>query len=544
MRPHSGEGADVASYNDSIPQNGVTYYYKMQGFSPFGFYGPFSDVVTGIGVPDPLPLGVTIDSITNVNGDVVIEWSTYNRLDSIPVDLSTVVGYDVVYTADLEKKPTLYQSFAGNALENASFATLQDGYYFVEAYDSNNYRYPSIPYLYQNIDSIPPDIPTGLKAVLGADNAVRLTWDANPDTDLQGYYIFYAHGLNGERFQITNGVHKGTEYYTKTLEGFLHQDIYYGVMAVDHRENRSEISPLVHVILPDATPPAIPILSQVIPRPEGVRIAWQLSTTDDVAVHKLQRKFSAATTWETILTVNRVGDYPPLPQQPSEIMPSHYIDTDSLDIRTYTYRLVAIDSSDNMAYSDIVTVTPYSVGSRGEVINFNAILVQKMQTYTPYPGVTSMTIQNLSNTNLGTATQGAVKGAYISDGKVAKLVWQYDTDFPSSLEDFSIYQKIQSPISNNNVITNPVAGEVFVLIGTVKAKEAHRIGTANGVTAYMYFVEDLMEKYLPMVPTIKPGTNNPVSGPSVSSPYNYKIIANHLGGGYSREGVTPLVIFE
>ncbi len=129
--------------------------------------------------------------------------------------------------------------------------------------------------------------------------------------------------------------------------------------------------------------------------------------------------------------------------------------------------------------------------------------------------------------------------------KVACLQWTYDTDFSSSLEDFSVYQKITSPVPPNSYGASTVKDDNYVLIGTVKASDAYRIAVANGVQAYMYFVEGLQEKYLPMLPVVKPGTsNNPTSGNTVSSPFTYKIIANHRGGGYSRDGIAPLVIYQ
>ncbi|MCB9310585.1 MAG: hypothetical protein H6567_11060 [Lewinellaceae bacterium] len=541
----SGEDADTGSYKDSIPENGVTYYYKIRGFSPFGFYGPFSEVVEVMGVPDPLPLGLTIDSISIESGDIVMRWSVYNRFDSIPVDMSTVLGYDLLFTTDVSLKPTLFSSVSDPSARSTSFETLQDGYYFIEAHDSNEYRYTSIPFLYQGIDSIPPAVPTGLQAVIGADKAVRLTWTPNTEDDLKGYYLYYAHGVSGDVFQMTSEPCTDSYYYTKSLDGFLLDDIYYGIVAVDKRGNQSAVSPLVHVTIPDDTPPAIPILAQVIPRPEGVRIAWKLSTSPDLSTHLLQRKYSTATQWQTIVNIKKPEEFPQLPQTGAEIMPSNYIDDDVLDVRTYDYRLVAIDSSSNRSYSDVVTISPYSVGEKGIINLFTSSLVQKMETYTPFPGASAVQFQNLSNTNVGNSTQGAVKGAYISDGKVARLQWTYDTDFPSSLEDFSVYQKITSPVPPNSYGASTVNNDNYVLIGTVKASEAYRIAAANGVQAYMYFVEGLQEKYLPMLPVVKPGTNtNPTSGNTVSSPFTYKIIANHRGGGYSRDGIAPLVIYQ
>jgi len=82
---------------------------------------------------------------------------------------------------------------------------------------------------------------------------VTLAWDANTETDLAGYKIYY--GISSRSYSPAINVGKVTQY---TIKGLNDNTIYYfAAKAYDNDKNESDYSvELVHRI--DTTPPASP----------------------------------------------------------------------------------------------------------------------------------------------------------------------------------------------------------------------------------------------------------------------------------------------
>lgn len=529
----------LVTYKDSIPQNGIPYTYRVRGLSPFGGEGPYSDPVTVTGVPDPLPLAIEIKNLEMIHDSLVIVWETYSKKDSLVPDLTLVTGYEIVHSADLKAPPVLVKHFNGSNTKTGTLANAADGYYFVEAIDSFGYRYPSIPHLFQGVDSIAPSQPSGLTAELKADGTARLRWQASTEADLAGYRVFYSYHPDGPYTQMTSDNVTATEYVTKSLTDNANAKVYYKIKAIDKRDNTSLLSDQALLVLPDVSGPSKPVLSHAIPRPEGIRIGWSLSKDEDLDRHVLQRRVSEAVEWTDILEISNGVSYPALPITQAEVNPSRYVDTTKLQLRYYEYRLEAYDSTGNSSVSDIITIKPYDDGNRGEIRTFEAVIVKKMDDYipnVPMQGTSGISQTNLTNTNIGVNNQGLVQGSMKSNGLVAKLNWEYDTAFPSSLETFSIYQKTSPPPIPGR--PSEVPQTPFVLIKTISAQQAAQIALLNNGSGYMFFVEGLNPTKL--INPVNNPSNESIKSPVILDAYQYKVIANHKGGGKSTESVTPL----
>ena len=94
----------------------------------------------------------------------------------------------------------------------------------------------SMPVLIE--DTTPPQVPNGLDIVV-SDNSAHLTWEANAETDLAGYYVFRSASAEGPFRPVSDGV--------ITANYFVDPDYkpgtYYSVRAVDEFGNKSEPSP-------------------------------------------------------------------------------------------------------------------------------------------------------------------------------------------------------------------------------------------------------------------------------------------------------------
>lgn len=87
------------------------------------------------------------------------------------------------------------------------------------------------------IDTQAPSPPTGLNIVNG-DNRVDLSWNQNPERDVEGYNVYYAYSYDGKYTLLD---HTPNNYYTDygATNGTTY---YYAVTAYDYNGNESDLS--------------------------------------------------------------------------------------------------------------------------------------------------------------------------------------------------------------------------------------------------------------------------------------------------------------
>lgn len=109
------------------------------------------------------------------------------------------------------------------------------GFFLITALLACPYNAPNKPEPTGPTDSIPPGIPQNVIAVAG-DSQIKFSWDANSETDLKGYTIYY--GTNAS--QISTPVFVAKPNISKTLTGLTNDAIYYYQLeAEDNSGNRS-----------------------------------------------------------------------------------------------------------------------------------------------------------------------------------------------------------------------------------------------------------------------------------------------------------------
>lgn len=510
------------TYVDSLPQNNVTCIYKVKGISPFGLDTPFSDTVHVKGMPPLLNINVKLDSI-QVSDSVSIYWQLEKVFHAGPNDSSLVAGFNIYQREKLQDVPQkVNTSLLPDSLRQYSFTPAHaTGYYYVEAVDGQNRSYVSITQLGQGIDSVPPAPPANLTGIVKEGGNVILTWDKNEEPDLIGYKVFFSNSQEGEYAQITVDVVSDTTFVTFTDLSFGLEKLFYHVRAVDKRYNLSEPSNTAVLNRPDKFAPSSPLLSHVLPRAEGVRIAWKLSSSSDVFSHYLQRKLKSGNQWQTIIDVRHETHYPPMTQLSFEMVPSNYVDTAQLAMTYYQYRLIAVDSFGNAASSEIITIKPFDDGIRGEVRNIQG------------------TFYNLSSPNQGLLHPDLNVLVNMPNGNVnfigkdaCILRWEYGTDFPSTHRDFKIYFRFvesqgtpggegggQAPPgggsggSSNGLDQHGDIND-FKLIKTISAYNARKVADAIQYNGFA-FAHEIARK-----------DNNTLD-------LEYKIIATHTDGGFS-----------
>ncbi len=316
-------------YVDSIANN-KPYSYRVQGISPFGELGPYSEIITGKGtsilkfVPHLRVKDFKDDTTVTLTwefpeeGDSEISGFELNRSDSDDQNYTTVV----------KNIPAKNRSATYTKLSSTNYFT-------VTAIGKHGSNRTSFPMLVQPVDSIPPAKPVGLKGVIDSLGVVKLTWTANKEKDLLGYRIYKGNTANEEFSQITVSPHESNAYEDKVLIKNLNPKVYYKIIAVDYRYNMSDFSEVLILKKPDVIPPTSPIFTDFEIKEGSVLLEWINSQSEDAASHQLYRKENDQTDWTLILDTKNKEE--------------KYQDKNVVEGNTYRYAIFAKDESKLMS---------------------------------------------------------------------------------------------------------------------------------------------------------------------------------------------------
>jgi hypothetical protein len=221
-------------------------------------------------------------------------------------------------------------------------------YYRVGLTAGENINY-SLPFLFHNIDSIPPSKPS-LSKYFVKDSLLHLSWNANPESDLAGYRVYKSQKPNAEPSLIYDENKLDTVViFTENLS-FINNQRYYYLVAFDQNGNASELSDRFKVELPDIVPPSPPQIRGITQKEDSLKINFISSSSNDVETYLLYRKIDDSL-------------YKLIDQLDSGIQ-------GSIDIvekgGNYKYRLVALDKAGNEGVSKAY---PFKVlfKSKGEI---------------------------------------------------------------------------------------------------------------------------------------------------------------------------------
>ncbi|MCA9753947.1 MAG: fibronectin type III domain-containing protein, partial [Gemmatimonadetes bacterium] len=143
-------------------------------------------------------------------------------------------------------------------------------------------------------DVTPPDPPTGLNATMACGTAT-LSWAANSETDLAGYYLYYSQGSSGSPYDGTDAMQGASPIFvgnstSYTLTGLdMGQTYYFNLQALDSADNASGYATEVSGMPADASPPSTPanLTGRVVGNDE-IQLSWSASGGWDVAQYVVQ----------------------------------------------------------------------------------------------------------------------------------------------------------------------------------------------------------------------------------------------------------------
>lgn len=272
-------------FKDSVT-NYKVHLYRIYAVDMFGDRTHFSDPVKAWGrdrTPPSIPSGLKISE--SLDGKLIISW------DAIKTDEgSKGLALGIRHKEDMAYLPLEKQLLPLNT-RNYTIPVNQsetDYYIVLQVFDTAANSSSSEAF-YQLNDNTPPESPKGLNALVDKKGVVTLRWNQNREKDLQGYLIYTSSHLKSEFSGIVNVPQEDTVFRDTLSLKMLNKDVYYRVVAVDNRLNRSQNSESVKVLRPDTLPPVTPVFKSFLVKDTFIVLRLNTSTSDDVRQNYLCR---------------------------------------------------------------------------------------------------------------------------------------------------------------------------------------------------------------------------------------------------------------
>jgi len=315
-------------YEDSIPQNGKIYWYRVRGYSYFGITGPPSKTVRGKGKDEWNAYPVPDTFYSPDNKRVIISWSIPTLTDPSKLKGVYVLRNDKVtgVYAPLNKIPFGSYSFTDTS---AQFTN----YYMLAAISTEGDTALSFPVLVQLQDNDPPAVPENIHGTVDTNGVVHLAWNPVSSPDLKGYRVFRRNTLREEFVEVSDSVIFSTSFTDTITLQTLTRDVYYSVRSVDRVWNNSGFSAPAKLKRPDKIAPVVPLVKGIYHTDSSIVLRWINSSSGDVKVKELRRISSN----ETVV----------IQTFPGSDTVSGYVDSAVQPGTVYTYELVIVDSSGN-----------------------------------------------------------------------------------------------------------------------------------------------------------------------------------------------------
>jgi len=315
-------------YIDSLAQNNKPYYYRVNGISPFGEKGTYSDTISGVGQPIlPFTPRISDFKFTEKPNEAIIIWEFPEEGEEITAkfQLNQAEKDSGPYKVVVDDIPVTQRELTYSELEPSNYFTI------TAVGKRPKQQKTSFSTLIQAIDSIPPAIPVELVGKIDSLGIARFHWKQNEEKDFLGYRIFRGFTEKEEPSQLTVSP-IGLNKFVDTVEvKNLNSKVYYQVVAVDRRFNHSQMSEVLVLEKPDVIPPTAPVFSNYKVEKGKVKLTW-INSSEENATHILSRKNRTDNShWKEIFTVTDTIQ--------------QFTDKDVEVDKTYIYAIKAIDKS-------------------------------------------------------------------------------------------------------------------------------------------------------------------------------------------------------
>ncbi|MEN8250174.1 MAG: hypothetical protein ABFS32_14675, partial [Bacteroidota bacterium] len=311
---------------DSLEENGVKYYYRIKGRSPFGMVGPPSEEISGVGQEKfKLSLGITESKVSNEG--IRITWN-------IDMAGSKNIKEFVIYRSSDAKEFEMLDIVEKSRYSYLDREPYSSNYYKVAALSIDGQIAESHPYFVQTEDSIPPGVPSGLLGISDTTGAIILKWNKVETMDISGYRVYRSRVKDSEYRQVTVSAISDTLFVDSVNLNTLSKKIYYKIQSVDNRGNRSDLSEEKLVMLADIVAPTSPRISSYNIDKSNIEISWINSSSKDAV--------------STIIYRTNDGEEQLLTEISMSSGITSYVDSSNVS-GNMIYYLTSVDSSGNVS---------------------------------------------------------------------------------------------------------------------------------------------------------------------------------------------------
>ncbi|KAA3641369.1 MAG: hypothetical protein DWQ02_00665 [Bacteroidetes bacterium] len=358
----------------SWPKKDTTFWFRLQGADYFGGISEQFSVCSGSGF-EPVTFSPTITkSLQSDSNFAIIHWKLENEFQHLIEEFQVFRSdsMDGVYRPLLTGIDPVDRSVSVRMVELTN-------YYRIVAVPFRGPKVSSFPTLVMGIDEIPPSVPANFEGEIDSMGVVRFTWDANLETDLDGYVIYKSYVKEADFARITSRSLKTTSFNDTVNMQSGNELVYYKLQAVDKVNNRSAFSEVLEIKKVDVFPPAEPYIHSVKQTTDHIEVKWYDSGSKDVVLHKLFRK-----------NLEDDHGWSLLEQLVKDSSPSVYKDFDVKTGEKYAYTLVAVDDD-------------------GLVSDFAKVAIGKLVDHKLIPAITDLDI------------------SYVPDNNEVVINWNYET---------------------------------------------------------------------------------------------------------------------
>jgi fibronectin type 3 domain-containing protein len=374
MTPTNANTLAQPSFTDTLTINYKTYYYQLRGVTSFAELSDPAQIKAFSKDLDA-PKAPMIHKPKQINAqEIELSW----EMDVISDDLQ---GFIVSRSKNSVKN---YRLLTIDPLSKTTYSFIDDmggeyeSYYTVAAVDTAGNMAFSLPVLASRIDSVPPDVPTGLTGAISKSGVVTLKWDKAKEKNIKGYRVLQANDPKHEFVQLTGQIYSDTIFVDSISLQTLTKKVYYRVAAVNNRYQHSKMSEILELERPDIVPPEQAVFHDVFVTDTNVLLKWYPSTSNDVKMQVLYRMLKDENTWQVLDTF--------------DIQINSFVDNHVEIKMNYEYTIVTIDKSGLKSEPAFpVMARPYDTGKRKPVENLLAEYNDENNTvnlswnYTPNP---------------------------------------------------------------------------------------------------------------------------------------------------------------
>ncbi|MDC0339034.1 hypothetical protein OAN33_05810 [Flavobacteriales bacterium] len=336
-------------------------------------------------VPPQMPFGLKLTP-NSVIGKVNVVWEAIDEADLAGYNVYTSQNPDssfVKVNAELISKESKSYDLAGMSV---------GGHYFsVSSVDIAGNEASSGLMFTEIKDVEPPSAPKNL-ASEATSGEIQLSWTANTESDLLGYYI--QKSLNHKnpednRYINVNSTPINETQYTESLSKNIKNKFVYRVVAIDTNFNRSQPSINSLAQMPDIIPPLVPVIKNVSLEGGNIRINWLKNADSDLKGYNLYKSGLNDSITKEQVNINLISS-----------TTSTYLDRRADKGESYLYVIEAVDVTGNVSetsntfkiaipkapVTDTIKVSKanYNVKKKQLLVQWDEIKTQAMKGYVVY----------------------------------------------------------------------------------------------------------------------------------------------------------------